>query len=239
MLARFAGLCLPHEKGGLDSFAGGIAVVLLGILAVALLAAGCAFGLTAQGSAIGRTVLFILSIIVISGLIEMTKTSFYLLGFFGIPGLTLAFLVVADRRVKDLTRLLVSAAPESPADSLGPTRRTGWMTVLQIMGVGVGLAMALALCRANLDIESIEEIIVWMLRIGVAVAALVLSIRTACELGRARRLDGEIRTEPEPRRLRRAGWKAVTVRQRGRTEVPRKLPFVAGQQRSPRVVSRW
>ena len=85
---------------------------MLGILTVALLAVGCAFGLTARGSAIGRTGLFILSIIVISGLIEMTKSSFYLLGPFGIPGFTLAFLVVADRRVKDLTRL-VPAAPES------------------------------------------------------------------------------------------------------------------------------
>ena len=87
------------EEAGLDSFAGGIALFLLGILTVALLAVGCAFGPPRQARPSG-------------GLACLSWASrdqrpdrdneddFSLLGPFGIPGLTLAFLVVADRRVR-------------------------------------------------------------------------------------------------------------------------------------------
>ena len=49
-----------------------------------------------------------------------------------------------------------------------------------------------------------------------------------------------LKSEPIPSldSFRRAGWKAVTVRQRGWTEASRTFPIVAGQQRSSRVVSR-
>ena len=72
------------------------------------------------------------------------------------------------------------------------------MTVLQILGVGVGLATALTLCRVSLDIESLEEIIVWMLRIGVAVAALVLSIRMSGLLSWTGRGGSMVKSELSP-----------------------------------------
>ena len=76
----FLGYLFLTEQDGINSIAGGIAIAVLGILTVGLLFIAFSFGLTARGSVIGRAGLFILSIIVISALIEFTGMNFLLLG---------------------------------------------------------------------------------------------------------------------------------------------------------------
>ena len=145
-------------------------------LSLFFLIVGFAAGFATHGP-VFRQAGMIIGIILVGGfLLLSSQMRSYLLSSFGLKALSLAFLVVADRRAQRLRRRASLAADEQEATAPREmTAREAWLTIGRVMAVFLGIGMALGLQRAVFPMLEVSMTLDWIVHFGVLVAMAILA----------------------------------------------------------------